>query len=227
MNSIVAIITARGGSKGIYKKNILNLNGKPMIAYTIEAAIKSNIFSSIVVSTDDDQIKSISIEYGASVVNRPRELATDDAMSVDVIKHALSELKKNKEEFSHFILLQPTSPLRTERHIIEAWAQYLDKDLSSLVSAKNVDNSPFKMLYEDSSGLINPVTEWKHLTMPRQKLSDAFIPNGAIYISLVDNFNKNKDLFNSPLGIYKMNEIDSIDIDSMSDFLSVENELKK
>ena len=219
---IVAIITARGGSKGLPRKNVLDLNGKPLIAYTIDAAIASNIFSKIIVTTDDEEIKNVSLKYGADVIDRPKILATDTASSLDVIEHALNELTDQEEKFTHFILLQPTSPLRNSIHIQEAWKKYQDEKVNSLVSVCEVEHSPFKMLMEKENGEIVPLTKLEHLTMSRQKLPKTYLPNGAIYISKVDDFLKNKNLFEDKLHIYFMNNEVSIDIDDLNDFIFVE-----
>ena len=213
-NSIVAIITARGGSKGLPRKNILDLNGKPLIAHTIDAALKSKLFSKVIVTTDDDEIKEVSLKYGAEVIDRPHELATDSASSLDVLEHSLRTLEK--EEYTHFILLQPTSPLRNEIHIKEAWDKYKKLKASSLISVVEVEHTPFKMLIE-RDGQVEPLIKWEDLTKPRQELPKAFLPNGAIYISEVNKFLKNKNLFEKPLEMYEMSKKESIDIDTKDD----------
>jgi len=220
-HSIIAIITARGGSKGLPRKNVLDLNGKPLIAHTIDAALKSQIFSKVIVTTDDSEIKDVSLSYGAEVIDRPQELATDTASSLDVIEHTLYELKNNGNNFSHFMLLQPTSPLRTEVHIQDAWEKYINDKAASLISVCEVEHSPFKMLIETDNGEIAPLTKWEHLTMPRQQLPKTYLPNGAIYINEVTLFQKNKNLFEPMLSIYVMTKNDSIDIDINEDLLNI------
>ncbi len=223
---IVAIITARGGSKGLPRKNILDLNGKPLIAHTIDAAINSKVFEKVIVTTDDKEIKDVSLQYGAEVIDRPKELATDTASSLDVIEHALLELQNKGEVYSHFILLQPTSPLRNATHIQEAWKKYSEEEASSLISVVEVEHSPFKMLIE-KDGKIEPLTQWEDLTKPRQQLPNAFLPNGAIYISEVKIFVNTKNLFKEPLSVYKMNQYDSIDIDTQYDLSQAESKMKE
>jgi CMP-N-acetylneuraminic acid synthetase len=213
-NSMVAIITARGGSKGLPRKNVLDLNGKPLIAHTIDAALASKLFSKVIVTTDDTEIKELSLAYGAEVIDRPHELATDSASSLDVLEHSLLTLKK--EVYRHFILLQPTSPLRNEIHIKEAWDKYKKLKASSLISVVEVEHTPFKMLIE-RDGEVEPLTKWEDLTKPRQELPKAFLPNGAIYISEVDKFLKSKNLFEKPLEMYEMSKKESIDIDTRDD----------
>lgn len=220
INNIVAIITARGGSKGLPRKNVLDLNGKPLIAHTIESALRSGVFSKVVVTTDDKEIKEVSLKYGADVIDRPDKLATDNASSLDAIEHALLELMDKGEKYSHFILLQPTSPLRTANHISEAWKEYINKNASSLVSVTEVEHTPYKMLIE-KDGIVQPLAQWSDLTKPRQKLPKAYLPNGAIYISKIDEFLKDKNLFVSPLIMYKMSRDDSVDVDTMDDLVKI------
>lgn len=216
---IVAIIPARGGSKGLPRKNILDLNGKPLIAWTIEAAIKSKVFDRLIVTTEDSEIKDVALTCGAEVIDRPIVLATDTASSLDVIEHVLKNIES---DFSHFILLQPTSPLRDEKYIIEAWNIYNRKSAKSLVSVCEVEHSPFKMLIEEK-GNLKPLTAWEDLTKPRQSLPKAYLPNGAIYIAKIDDFLYTKNLFAEPCEFFEMNKIVSIDIDSKEDLLKVEN----
>lgn len=221
---IVAIITARGGSKGLPRKNLLDLNGKPLIAHTIDAALKSTIFSKIVVTTDDDEIKKVSLNYDAQVIDRPKELATDTASSLDVIQHALTVLQE--DNFSNFMLLQPTSPLRNATHIQEAVAKYTEENAKSLVSVTETEHTPYKLLVESDNGIM-PLFSNEYLTMPRQKLPTTYRINGAIYISNVSSFLETKDLFQEPLTIYQMNQQESIDIDTKVDLDNCENILKK
>ena len=225
MNKIIAIIPARGGSKGLPRKNVLDLNGKPLIAHTIEAALKSNIFSKIVVTTDDKEIREVALKYGADVIDRPKELATDGASSLDVIEHTLLDSQVNEEKYSHFILLQPTSPLRNENHINEAWNKYKAEEVSSLVSVTAVAHPPQKMLILDNNNSVKPLTQWEDLTKPRQQLPKAFLPNGAIYISEVDKFLEKKNLFVIPLSMYIMTFEESVDIDTKEDLWRVNNVL--
>jgi len=226
-NKLIAIITARGGSKGLPRKNVLDLCGKPLIAHTIESAINSNIFHKIIVSTDDKEIKEVSIKYGADVIDRPKELATDTASSLDVIEHSLSSLIELGENYTHFVLLQPTSPLRNEIHIKDSWTTYLDTNANSLVSVVEVEHPPQKMLIQNKSGDILPLTKWEDLTKPRQQLENAYQPNGAIYISKIKNFLLNKNIFEKPLKIFKMDIDSSIDIDSSFDLIKASNLYKR
>ncbi|MGL5524924.1 MAG: cytidylyltransferase domain-containing protein [Aeromonas veronii] len=216
-NTYTAIITARGGSKGLSRKNVLDLAGKPMIAHTITAAQESGCFEHVVVTTDCPEIKSVSLSWNAGVIDRPPELATDSASSVDVLHHALSVLKNNGNITSHFVLLQPTSPLRNFKHIQEAIAKFEVSDAASLVSVTEV-NHPIQKFLFDNDGVLNPVFSWEALTMPRQSLKPAFLVNGAIYICDYKLFIESKKLFLNPVISYYMNSHVSIDIDNLDDF---------
>ena len=222
--NIAAIITARGGSKGIPQKNIVDVAGQPLIAYTIQAAANANIFDTIMVTTDDVAIKDVAEKYGADIIDRPASLATDEASSLDVISHALSSIKHQENEY--FVLLQPTSPLRNKSHILEAWEQYCSEDISSLVSVVEEQHSPYKLLTIRNQQAV-PLFGEEYLTMPRQQLPATYRPNGAIYISRVDQFIENQNLFAPPLGIYIMDKQSSLDIDTPADLEECERLIKK
>ena len=153
--NILAIIPARGGSKGIPRKNIKLLAGKPLIAYSIEAAIKSEFVNRVIVSTDDDEIEQISIKYGAEVIIRPKKLAEDDSPTIDGIIHALNILEKTGYLPDIVVLLQPTSPLRTQDDVDNAIIYYLkNKDkYDSLISICEFDHSPYWSLKVDNGNL--------------------------------------------------------------------------
>jgi N-acylneuraminate cytidylyltransferase/CMP-N,N'-diacetyllegionaminic acid synthase len=224
-NCVVAIIPARGGSKGLPGKNILKLLDKPLIAYTIEAAIQSGIFKKIIVTTDDDEIKRISIKYGAETIDRPKHLSTDTSSSLDAVEHVLAEIKKCNDVFDTFILLQPTSPLRNAKHIKDAWEQYILEKSNTLVSITKEEHTPYKLLIEKTNS-ISPLFGWEYLTLPRQKLPTVYRVNGAIYISKISLFLKTKNIFEQPLGYCKMEQSCSIDIDTIDDFKLVEIHLR-
>ncbi|RUR59213.1 acylneuraminate cytidylyltransferase family protein [Aeromonas veronii] len=221
-NTYTAIITARGGSKGLPRKNVLDLAGKPMIAHTITAAQDSGCFEDVVVTTDCPEIKAVSQNWNAVVINRPPELATDNASSVDVLHHAISVLKNKGKITSHVVLLQPTSPLRNLNHIKEAIAKFESSDAESLVSVTEV-NHPIQKFFFDNDGVLAPVFSWDVLTMPRQSLKPALWVNGAIYIVSCEKFIKSKNLFALPVASYLMIPTFSLDIDSAEDFEHAKN----
>lgn len=220
-NTYTAIITARGGSKGLPKKNILDLVGKPLIAHTIDAALESKCFQQVVVSTDCPEIKSVSFNWNAKVIDRPAELATDMASSLDVINHTIMELKRERLLTSHFVLLQPTSPLRNAKHIQEAVTKFEESGATSLVSVTEAEH-PIQKFFFENDGILEPVFTWEDLTQPRQLLRTSYLINGAIYITDCRQFLKSKNLFLSPVISYFMDQDVSIDIDRKEDFYRVE-----
>ncbi len=141
MPKCIAIIPARGGSKRIPRKNIKEFHGKPLIAYSIETALKSKLFEKVVVSTDDEEIAKISKEYGAEVpFLRPKELSDDFTGTGDVIKHALDYLKQNKEIYDYCCTIYATAPLLQERYLIEGFKKLENSDASLSFS---VTSMPF------------------------------------------------------------------------------------
>ena len=217
----LAIIPARGGSKGIPRKNIAILNGKPLIYYTIEAAKKSEYLTDVVVSTEDVEIAKISRDLGALVpFIRPSNLATDEAESAPVIEHALKFMEdKRGFEYDAILMLQPTSPLRTSEHIDKSIKLFSSKDCDSLVSIVSVGgNHPLRMKTLIGDRLLNYVEQGFWNMKPRQSLPDVYIRNGSIYLIKRDTFVHSKQLIGkSCLGL-PMNEFDSVNIDSPIDF---------
>jgi CMP-N-acetylneuraminic acid synthetase len=210
----IAIIPARGGSKGLKHKNIIDLNGKPLIIYTIEAALKSGIFDQVIVTTDDELIESVCESSGVQVIKRPSSLAQDYSSSLDVVQHALTFLGLNE---GVFCLLQPTSPLRNAQHIIEAFEIYQDRDTTSVISAAELEHHPYKCLVENNEGGFSPVHELVDLVSPRQKLPSAIAPNGAIYFCNIHEFLLANEIFYQDTQFYLMSAEDSVDIDNSRD----------
>lgn len=212
----IAIIPARSGSKGLPNKNILNLCGKPLIAWTIEAAIKSNQFERIILSTDSQQYGQIGKEYGAEVVYRDENISNDKASTYDVIKDLFNKI--NIADINYFVLLQPTSPLRNENHIKEAINIFENNYYcyDTLVSVKEAHKS---------ADLIKPIDDTlslknfdKDFSNYNRQYYKEYEPNGAIFISKIDTYLKVKHFFGKQGIAYIMNEDDSIDIDNRNDF---------
>ncbi|WP_085992728.1 cytidylyltransferase domain-containing protein [Oceanobacillus senegalensis] len=214
----LAIIPARSGSKGLKDKNIKNLNGKPMIAYTIEAATQSRIFDDIVVSTDSEKYAQISIEHGATVpFLRPTELASDSSNSIDTIIHTINELKKRNLSYDYFVLLQPTSPLRDANDIKKAVNLLIEKKALSVVSVCKTKHSPLIM------NTLNESLDMSHFISDefnkrRQELPAYYRVNGAIYLSELEHFLQHKSFYKKGSFAYVMDQKNSIDIDSALDF---------
>lgn len=224
--NICSIITARGGSKGIPKKNIKLLNEKPVIAYTIEESIKSNFIKQTYVTTEDSEISDISQEYGAEVINRPKELAQDNSTSVDVILHSIQYLENNDELPDFFVLLQPTSPLRTKEDIENAIRLFIENECDALISVSQLDHSSM-MSFEIQNNFLTPNCDEKFLNRRRQELPKFYCPNGAIYITTPTSIRKNKTFIPKKTTAYIMPPERSIDLDTAFDFKLAEFLLKE
>ncbi|MFX4263258.1 cytidylyltransferase domain-containing protein [Pelotomaculum propionicicum] len=216
----IAIIPARSGSKGLKDKNIMLLNGKPLMAYTIEAAIESRMFDEVFVSTDSEKYAEIAREYGASVPSlRSEDLSSDTASSWDVVKEALERYEEHGQFFDSFTLLQPTSPLRKVEDIVKAYNLFQERDANAIVGVTEAEHSPLwcGTLPEDQS--LVGFFKSEHANQPRQKLEPYFRINGAIYIVKTDYFIKVKDIYESKCYAYVMSRETSIDIDTAFDFI--------
>lgn len=227
---ILAIIPARSGSKGIKDKNIRELNGKPLIAYTIEVARESNLFEDIVVSTDSEKYAEISKEYGAIVpFLREENLSTDTASSLDVILDVLEKMERLGKKYETIILLQPTSPLRTVEDLKEAYNLYLNKKANAVISVCEMEHSP---LWSNTLSLDNKMDGFlKNIgNTNRQQLEKYYRINGAIYIANIEYFKKYKNFYYENSYAYIMSRENSIDIDEEIDLKITEylfNERKR
>lgn len=218
MKDILAIIPARSGSKGIKDKNIRKLCGKPLIAYTIEAAIKSKVFKDIVVSTDSKKYKQISESYGAYVpFLRKEELSKDCTATNDVILDVLIGLEKIGKKYDSFMVLQPTSPLRDENDIRDATEEFYTHNYNSLVSMCECEHSPLLSKEFDNNkcldGFLSGLSKVR-----RQDLHKFYRLNGAIYMARIDYFIKNKNFYRENSYAFIMSKEKSVDIDDMFDF---------
>ena len=223
---IVSIIPARFGSKGLPRKNIKLLAGKPLIAYSIEAALESKTIEKIVISTDDRQVMDISNSYGVEVIKRPKELSRDESPTINVIFHALEVLKTENYKTDVILLLQPTSPLRTAEDIDDSIRLYLESHCESVISVCEFEHSPY-WSFKIEGGYLRPLFGAEALKRRRQDLEMAYVPNGALFISIPENLRK-YDGFYCPGTIpYIMPPERSIDIDNEVDFLLVELLMKQ
>lgn len=213
---ILAIIPARSGSKGIKNKNIIDLNGKPLISYTIEEAKKSKYIDKIVVSTDGEEIANISKKYGAEVpFLRPEELATDKSKSIDAVLHCIHELEKNKQFFDYCILLQPTQPFRKTSDIDEAILSIIESGEESLASVCEVNEHPI-LMRRIRNNILCSILDCNS-TVRRQDFEKIYRVNGAIYINKInENLNKETSLNDNKMP-YIMSGKNSVDIDTIDD----------
>lgn len=215
--NILGIIPARSGSKGIKDKNIINLNGKPLIAYSIEAGLESKYIDKVVVSTDGEEIAKVARKYGAEVpFLRPDYLATDTSKTIDAIIHCIDEMKKMGEEYDYIVLLQPTQPLRQAWHIDEAIELIMDKKEEALVSVSKVKDHPILMRTIDENGYAKNLLECSS-TQRRQDFQNFYKVNGAIYINKINENLNNETSLNDNKLVYIMDEKYDVDIDEMLD----------
>ncbi len=216
-NKFIAIIPARAGSKGIKDKNIIDLNGKPLIAYSIEAALKSKYIDTVVVSTDGEKIAEVARKYGAEVpFIRPDYLASDKSKTIDSVIHCIEEMKKIGKEYDYVVLLQPTQPMREAFHIDEAIELILEREEEALVSVSKVKDHPILMRtineYGYSKNLLNESS-----TKRRQDFPDFYKVNGALYINKINENLNNETSLNDNNLVYIMSEKYDVDIDEMLD----------
>lgn len=222
MSRVVGIIPARSGSKGLKNKNIKMLKGKPLIAYTIEAAIESGIFDKVVVSTDRQVYAEIAKKYGADVpFLRPEHLAGDTVPTNDVIIDLLEKLKDQGEEFDCLMILQPTSPLRSSDDIKRAIDLMKEKNANAVVSLCEVEHSPLYMGQVPDDLRIDAFIN-KDIGCRRQDLPKYYRLNGAIYLMKTGYFLKFQDYYKENCFAYLMDKERSIDIDDEIDFKMAE-----
>lgn len=213
---VLGVIPARGGSKGIPGKNIKDLSGKPLIAYTIGEALKSDL-AHFVVSTDSEEIAEVSRELGAQVLMRPNELGQDATPTLPVLQHAASQLS---EDYDAVMTLQPTSPFRRFQHINDAIELFsTNHDWDSLVSVVEVPHnmSPVSIM-ELKKGTVEAFQKKSEQVLRRQDKPVYYARNGAaIYIT---RSNRLGDfVFGGKIGAYVMSKLDSLDIDDQEDWI--------
>ena len=223
----VVIIPARGGSKEIAHKNIYPVNGRPLIYYTINAAIKSKYIIDTYVSSEDKEILEISLKYGAKVLERPMDLALDDTSTELVIKDAINRLKDKGCEYNLLIVLQPTSPLRGSDDIDNAVTYLIDKNATALISVCEPIHHPLKSFKLNTQGFLTGMVNNKYPFMRRQDLPKAYLPNGAIYMVYTYNFFLDNSFITDKTVPYLMSNRNSVDIDRLEDILLVENIMRK
>lgn len=223
-NKIIAIIPARGGSKGVPNKNIRPINGLPLVSYAINAALQSKFVDKVIVSTDSKRIMNISISFGACVpFLRPKYLATDQSKTIDSVLYTLERLSKAGETFDSVILLQPTSPLRTTNDIDSAIEFFYEHDVD-LVSIHRVDENPF-LFRTLKENCVTPIINMPS-TIRRQDLPPIYKVDGSIYINKVLRLDKNTSLNDNRLG-FVIDKMHSLDIDSYFDLKEARRLLKK
>lgn len=227
--SRLAIIPARSGSKGLKDKNIKILCGKPLLAYTIEAAIASKAFDEVYVSTDSKKYAQIACEYFASVpFFREKNNATDEASSWDAVREALIRYEKMGRKFDECVLLQPTSPLRTGEDISRAIKLFEERKADSVVSVCEVEHPVQWCFRRTKDQSMREFSNSPYRNMRRQELECYYRENGAIYIVKTDNIRDVQyDIYQNNCYMYVMDKRASVDIDDEIDFMLAESIMQK
>jgi len=227
---MLAIIAARGGSKGLKNKNVLNLNGKPVIAYSIQDALKSKFITKIIVSTDSPKIAKIAKDFGAEVpFLRPKKLSQDNSSINNAFEHAIKFLEKKGFYYDNFISLGGCCPVRAKNDIDQAVELYFKKKAKTLVSVKE-NNKPIEWYFRKTKD--GRLVKFKKKKIQNRQGHEKFlIPNGSIYVfntkQLLKNIQTNKDYTNNRTFYYLMPEERSIDIDNLNDFYFADYLLRK
>ena len=214
---IISIIPARGGSKGLEKKNIKPFVGKPLIGYAIEESKKAKKINRTFVSTENAKIAKIAKDYGSEVIERPMNLAKDDSSTIEVIYNVMEQLKDEFDDSTIIILLQSTSPLRTVNDIENCIELFLNEKCDSVVSVCEVSHPPYWCL-KIENGFLKSLFGDKYLKMRRQNFENVYSPNGAIYITRFGTLKKSNTFLCKSTIPYIMTRENSIDIDNELDF---------
>lgn len=221
----LAIIPARGGSKRIPRKNIKDFLGKPIIAYSIEAAFRCDLFDEVMVSTDDDEIAMVSLKYGAKVpFFRSKKNADDYASTTDVLIEVIKSYKKIGEEIDLVCCIYPTAPLIRKDNIIKGYNLLVSGNYESVFSIAKFSYPIFRAL-EVKDNKVKMIWE-KNMDMRSQDLPTAFHDSGQFYWIKVNEFMKNKKLFTENSGAIELNEIEIQDIDNETDWKLAEMKYK-
>lgn len=224
---IVAIIPARGGSKRLPRKNVLPLNGKPLIHYSIEAALQCSLIDDVIVTSEDTEICEMAAIPGVTVINRPHDLAEDHVKNELVVKHAIESFQEKCYTPDYIVLLQPTSPLRNASHLEGCLKNLLANPESiSTMSVCAIDHHPAKyLLIED--GYIRPYTNRQEMEERSQLLHPVYRQNGAIYAIQTKYFLEELRFYREPCLPFLMDKECSIDIDNSIDWQMMEIFLKE
>ncbi len=218
-HKVLGVIVARGNSKGLPGKNTLDIGGKPMVAWSVEAAGRSGYLDRSILSSDDDKIIEAARRFGADApFKRPPELATDAARVEDAVIHALDSLA---EDYDYLVLLQATSPLRTGEDIDGALRTCVDAGAPACVSMTTPAKSPYLMFRVDERNRLRALLDTP-AGRRRQDLPPAFVPNGAVYVARTDWFRENETFYTPETVAYEMPAERSIDVDTALDFKLVQ-----
>lgn len=222
---ILGIIPARGGSKGIPKKNIKLLNGKPLLAYTTEIALQSTLLTEVIVSTDNDEIIEIAKTLGVKVpFKRPSELAQDQTPTIDVVLHTLEWYEKQNVNFDAVCLLQVTYPFRTSAFLNAAIRKFISSDCDTLISVQEVPDqyNPHWAFEKNADGYLEIATGEKNIISRRQELPKVYHRDGAIYLTGTKTLTEVKSLFGRKICFIESLAENYINIDTFEDWKKAE-----
>lgn len=220
---VLALIPARGGSKGVPRKNLAMIAGKALIEYTLEAALESEHVDRCYVSSDSEEILEVARRHGARAMRRPAQFASDEASAVDVVRHFFEEIQGEYPVGNPFVVyLQPTSPLRNAGHIDAALDALRVAGARTLMSVVELEKSPFKSFKVNDAGRLESLFDERLSNARRQDLPRAFAPNGALYVFSREDFFA-RDGFPSNGSVpFVMSANDSVDVDAQEDLAKVE-----
>ena len=220
----VAVIMARSGSKGLPKKNVKVLHGKPLIVWTILAALESQYIDNVIVSTDDPKIAELAVEYGAEVpFIRPAKLASDTTSSIDVLKHAIDQLENTGRIFDLVVMLEPTSPLREAKDIDSGIDCLIESNAGAIVSVCKAESThPAFMFRKKSNNKLEPFLGKQPTNLRRQDIEPLFFLEGSFYISWVNILKSKHSFYHDKTIAYELPKWKSLEIDDADDFIMVE-----
>lgn len=219
----LALIPARGGSKGLPRKNLALLRGRPLLEYTVRAALESEAIESAYLSSDDEQVLAVGRSLGIRVIQRPAAHATDTASAADVVRHFIDTLSAEVRSLDPLIAyLQPTSPLRGAQHVDAAFRLLAEQRATALVSVVELSKSPYKAFGLDEQQRLKALFDERLSNARRQDLPRTFVPNGAIYVFSCTQFAARGGFPSDGSVPFVMSEVDSIDVDSAEDLARVE-----
>lgn len=223
----LGLIPARGGSKGVPRKNIRLLNGRPLLYYTIHPALQTGIFSEVLVSTDDEEIAEVAIGLGAKAKLRPAHLATDKSPTLDTVVHVLQEYKEMGEEFDAVCLLQPTNPLRSVQVVLDCVKKFEKEQPDSLISMRKVPHefNPHWTFEQEGNGYLRIATGEQDIIPRRQELPPAYYRDGSVYLTRADVVLEQKSLYGKKISFLDVTEEPYLNIDTLKDWAEAERVL--
>ncbi|TRZ96023.1 acylneuraminate cytidylyltransferase family protein [bacterium] len=223
---ILGFIPARGGSKGLPRKNIRSLLGKPLLSWTIEQANKSRYFDRVIISTDDQEICSVAKSFRGDVpFLRPKALATDKSQTIDAIIHAVDFLKKEGQIYDYLALIEPTSPLRKDGDLDRAVKKLIDNEkiADALVSVGEIHMEHPCIVKKIKKGFVVPYVLTKRNIVRRQDLDKAFFPYGVIYVAKLDRLLETRTFYQKRTIAYEIERWQNYEIDDLVDFVCIES----